>query len=88
MGLPIPILFAILILVLLLLGGLLVLTGGKVKLGAVLLIIYLVPTIIFFYLKWDTYGQQMALLYNLALLGGVMALHAAGGGKYVVKVGL
>ncbi len=60
-----------------LVGGLLLLLGVREKLGASLLILFLLPTTILIHQFWFVDGglrdvQQMMFLKNLAILGGLM----------------
>ncbi len=69
-----------------LIGGLLVFLGIATRLGAVLLIIFLIPTTFLFHHFWDLQGmdRQMQLtnfMKNLSILGGLLYLLAMGRGK-------
>ena len=60
-------------------GGLLLLLGVKEKLGALLLILFLIPATILFHAFWladevDTEAQIVMFLKNLAILGGLMCV--------------
>jgi len=62
-----------------LLGGLSVLTGFKARLGALALILFLIPTTFIFHNFWALQGMeqqnQMAhFLKNLGLMGGLLLL--------------
>ncbi|MES2273720.1 MAG: DoxX family membrane protein [Chlamydiota bacterium] len=62
-----------------LIGGLLVLLGIKEKLGAVLLILFLIPTTILIHQFWFIEGsarelQTVMFLKNLAILGGLLLI--------------
>jgi uncharacterized membrane protein YphA (DoxX/SURF4 family)/CDGSH-type Zn-finger protein len=76
--------------VMLLFGGLMVLLGGFTQLGALLLILFLVPTLLFFHNFWDTakFADELAVRMqtiqwqkNLAMVGGLLVLLAAGPGS-------
>jgi putative oxidoreductase len=65
-------------------GGLFVLLGFKVRFGATLLILFLIPTTIIMHPFWIFSGQekmmQMAMfMKNLAILGGLFILAAKSG---------
>ena len=67
-------------------GGLLVLLGIKVRLGAILLILFLIPSTIVMHAFWMYDGsmreeQMMMFLRNLSILGGLFILASSGGGK-------
>jgi putative oxidoreductase len=71
-----------------LLGGLLLLLGVKEKLGAFLLILFLLPTTLLFHAFWFMEGGERDLqisifLRNVAILGGLMmfVLHGGQAGK-------
>ncbi len=71
-----------------LIGGLLVLLGMKEKLGAFLLILFLIPATILYHPFWFLDGetkdlQTIMFLKNLAILGGLllMVLHGGQSGK-------
>lgn len=64
---------------LLLVGGFSVLLGYKARYGALLLIIFLIPTTLIFH--FDFPAEKNAFLKNLALIGSLimMLVHGAGG---------
>lgn len=69
-----------------LIGGLLVFFGISVRLGAVLLIIFLIPTTFLFHNFWDLQGmdrqmQMTNFMKNLSIGGGLLYLLAMGKGK-------
>jgi putative oxidoreductase len=72
------------------LGAILVLIGYYSKLGAVLLLSYLLPFTVIVYSFWNDPQsiQRLNALYfmkNLAICGGLLLLAANGSGKYSVK---
>lgn len=69
-----------------LLGGLLVLTGLQVRLGALILCLFLIPTTFLFHNFWALEGSQQELqmimfLKNLSIFGGGLVLLAFGKGR-------
>jgi uncharacterized membrane protein YphA (DoxX/SURF4 family) len=65
-------------------GGLLIFLGIKVRLGAVLLILFLIPATIMFHSFWLLQGDQREMqminfLKNLSIFGGLLILLAFGG---------
>jgi putative oxidoreductase len=69
----------------LLLGGALVFLGYRARLGAVLLILFLVPTTIIMHPFWSLHAQkkdeqEMAFIKNTAILGGLLMVVAYGNG--------
>lgn len=76
-GLPLPQVLAVGTIVFLLLGSVSLILGYKAKIGALLLILFLVPTTLFFHpIATDLTG----LLKNLGLIGGLMMVIAYGPG--------
>ncbi len=70
------------------LGALLLLLGLKPRGGAVLLILFLIPTTLFFHAFWTIKGadhdvQMIMFLKNLSILGGLFLVLAYGGKKAV-----
>lgn len=66
-------------------GGILVLLGIQVRLGAVLLILFLIPTTVIMHAFWLYEGavqeiQMIHFLKNLSILGGLFILTSSGGG--------
>lgn len=84
-GMPAIPFFLTLAIIFELLGGLSILVGFKTKIGALALFLFLVPTTLVFHNFW-TYPeaqQQMQMimfLKNLAIMGGLLMLAAAGPG--------
>lgn len=73
-----------------LLGGVLVFFSVKVRFGAVLLILFLVPTTILVHQFWFLEGaertnQAVTFLKNLAILGGILCVLAVGGRRKTAK---
>ena len=67
------------------LGGLSLLFGCKVRWGAFLLLLYLVPTTLIFHAFWNVPDaekqiQQWMFLKNLAIFGGLLYVLASGAG--------
>jgi len=74
-------------------GGLSVLLGLKARLGAVLLILFLIPVSLVIHNFWAYEGQAMEnqmqhFLKNLTIIGGLTTLTAAGAGAYSVDAWL
>ena len=69
-----------------LLGGLLIFFGFKVRFGAFLLAIFLIPTTLLFHHFWFLQGsnrelQMIMFLKNLSIFGGMLILMALGKGS-------
>lgn len=68
-------------------GGLSLLAGWKARLGALALIVFLIPTTLIFHDFWTYAGQarQMQMinfLKNLAIIGGLAQVTAFGAGRF------
>lgn len=68
-------------------GGLSVLLGYRTRLGAALLILFLVPATLVFHRAVSDPAQAIQLAKNLAIMGGLLALATAGGGAFSVRRG-
>ncbi len=79
-GLPIPGLLAVGSIVCLLGGALCLLLGYKTKIGAGLLILFLIPTTLFFHPPIGESSDLTGFLKNLALIGGLLMTIANGPG--------
>ncbi len=76
-GLPIPLVLAIGAIACLLLGSLSLILGFKTKIGALLLILFLIPTTLLFHPFTTDLGN---FLKNLALIGGLLMVISYGPG--------
>ncbi len=70
-------------------GGLCLLFGFQVRLAALILILYLIPATLIFHNFWTLEGQEQQnqlhhFLKNLAIMGGLLSLAAAGAGVYAL----
>jgi putative oxidoreductase len=63
-------------------GGLSVLLGYLPRLGALILALFLIPTTIVFHRDFSVAGQAVQFAKNLAILGGLLAILAVGGGEF------
>jgi len=81
-GIPFSTFFLICAISLLIIGGILVLSGFKPQLGAVALIIFLVPVTIIYHFDPESSKQMGQFYKNTGLIGGLLMLAAHGGGKY------
>ncbi|WP_216906453.1 DoxX family protein [Synechococcus sp. CCY 0621] len=71
-GLPIaPVLLAA-AMVLMAVGSVLVISGVRVRLGAILLLLFLVPTTLIFHNDVSDPQERIALLKNLSIMGGLL----------------
>ena len=76
-GLPLPQVLAIGTIVFLLLGSVSLILGYKAKIGALLIILFLIPATLFFH---PLPADLTSFLKNLALIGGLMMVMAYGPG--------
>jgi len=71
-------------------GGILILTGYRAKFGAVLLLLFYIPTTFVIYSFWND-GEEMyrensiQFMKNLAIIGGLMMVYVNGAGRYAVR---
>lgn len=70
-------------------GGLSVLFGFKIRWGATLLLLFLIPTSIIFHDFWNLYGaekqsQMIEFLKNLSIFGGLIYVLLNGAGKFSI----
>ena len=76
-GLPIPGILLLFTIVFQLIGGLCLLLGYKVKLGSLLLIIFLIPATLVFH---NPVSDINGFLKNIGLIGGLLMVMYAGAG--------
>ncbi|RAP32738.1 DoxX family protein [Candidatus Marinamargulisbacteria bacterium SCGC AG-439-L15] len=65
-------------------GGVSILLGYYTRIGALLLIIFLLPTTIIFHTDFSSQVQVIMFLKNLAIMGGLFSLLANGSGAYSI----
>lgn len=78
-GLPIPEVLLVGTIVFQLLGGLSVLLGYKVRIGTILLILFLIPATLVFHNPGNP-EQINAFLKNISLIGGLLMVYYFGAG--------
>lgn len=88
-GMPLVTLLLVGAIIFELLGGLLVATGFKARLGAILLIIFLVPASLIFHNFWaypeeQQKVQMIMFMKNLAIMGGLLIVTSRGPGSLSV----
>lgn len=66
-------------------GGLSVLLGYFPRLGALALILFLVPTTVVFHREFADPAQAVQFSKNVAIMGGLFAILAAGGGEFSLR---
>lgn len=72
MGLPIPILLLLGNIVFQIFGVISLLLGWKIRLGAIALIVFLIPTTLVFHAFWNDPSELIPFLKNVGLIGGVV----------------
>ena len=80
-GLPAPDLFLFLAVVLMIGGGVLLVSGTRTRLGAIALLVFLIPVTLLYHNFWaaapaEYQGQFIQFLKNLAIMGGLVVLLA------------
>lgn len=80
MGLPFPSVLLIGNIIFQLIGAISLILGFKVQWGAIILIIFLVPTTVVFHDFWNDPDESIAFLKNLGLIGGLLLLINTGAG--------
>lgn len=66
------------------LGGLSLVLGYKTRLGAWLLILFLIPTTVIFHDFWDVPAEKIDFLKNLSIMGGLLMITYFGAGPVSV----
>ena len=66
-------------------GGLSVLLGYFPRLGALALLLFLIPTTVVFHRDFANPAQVVQFAKNVAVMGGLFAVLSAGGGEFVVR---
>ena len=79
-GLPLAGLLLIGSIIFQLMGGISLVLGYKVRWGAIILILFLIPTTLVFHNFWANPDELTAFLKNLGLIGGLLMVYYAGAG--------
>ena len=79
-GLPIPDILLLFTIAFQLLGGLSLLLGYKVKVGSILLILFLIPATLVFHNPLADPNEINSFLKNISLIGGLLMVIYAGAG--------
>lgn len=74
----------------LILGGLMILSGYRARLGAVLLLFYWVPVTFIVHSFWNdppeiARGQSILFMKNISIVGGLLMVWVHGVGKFGIK---
>jgi putative oxidoreductase len=78
-GLPLAPVLLVMAMALMAAGSALVISGWKARLGAVLLLVFLVPTTVIFHGDLSDAAERIQLLKNLSIIGGLLLVADAGG---------
>lgn len=78
-------LFALLAIFVEVAGGLSVLVGWYPRLGAAALFLFLIPATAVFHRDFESYAQVVQFSKNVAIMGGLLAVVAAGAGEFTVR---
>jgi putative oxidoreductase len=86
-GVPLPVVAGYLFALLELAAALMVLTGYRIRLGAIILLLLTAGTILISHNFWDMEGlesvrNQTQALKNLAIMGGLLMVAVAGAGRF------
>lgn len=79
-GLPLAALVAIFAIVFELMGGASLILGYKARVGAILLLVFLIPTTVLFHNPIADATQITQFLKNLAIIGGILMIFTYGSG--------
>jgi putative oxidoreductase len=78
---PVVLVFTILFEIL---GGLMVISGFKARIGAVLLLIFIIPATIVFHNPIADPSQTIQFFKNLSIMGGLLMVYTYGAGPFSV----
>ena len=81
-GMPLPTLFLIGAIFFELVGSITVITGYFSRFGALLLIIFLIPTTLIFHTHFADPMQKIHFMKNVSMFGGCLILLTAGAGRF------
>jgi len=81
-GMPLSTLFLIGAIFFELVGSIAVITGYFTRLGALLLIIFLIPTTLIFHTHFADRIQMIMFMKNVSMFGGCLILLTAGAGRF------
>ena len=80
-GIPMTSFFLLGAILLELVGSITILLGYFTRVGAILLLIFLIPTTLIFH-GADDPGQKIQFMKNVSMFGGLLILLSAGAGRY------
>jgi len=80
-GMPLPSFFLLGAIFLELVGSVTIVLGYFTRAGAILLLVFLIPTTLIFH-GADDPGQKIQFMKNVSMFGGLLILLSAGAGRY------
>ncbi len=86
-GLPFAALLTVLAIIFELVGAASVITGFKARIGALLLLLFLIPTTVIFHNLIADPGETTQFLKNLAIIGGLLMVMVYGPGPLSLESG-
>ncbi len=81
-GMPMPSFFLVGAIFLELVGSITVILGYFTRFGALLLIVFLIPTTLIFHTRFEDQVQMIMFMKNVSMLGGCLVLLAHGPGRF------
>jgi putative oxidoreductase len=81
-GMPMPSFFLVGAIFLELVGSITVILGYFTRFGALLLVVFLIPTTLIFHTRFDDQVQMTMFMKNVSMLGGCLVLLAHGAGRW------
>lgn len=86
---PVALFFRVTAIILQILGGISLLLGYRTRIGAILLIIFIIPVTLYFHHFWDlddiSQLTQIQLFFkNIAIIGGLFGIVANGAGSWSI----
>jgi len=79
-GMPLTAFFLVCAIILEIGGGFSILLGYKAKVGAIALIVFLIPATLIFHTKFSDQVQMIMFMKNLAIMGGLLLVLGFGAG--------
>lgn len=80
-GMPATLFFLVAAATFELVGGLSILLGYRARIGAIILLVFLIPTTIIFHTAFSEKLQMIMFMKNLTIMGGLLTIIAHGSGK-------
>ena len=86
-GVPLPRIALVITIALLIIGSIFVIIGYKARLGALMLLVFLIAATFYFHDFWNmdaasAYVQQIMFMNNLSIMGAMLLILAMGSGPW------